>query len=41
LAFYLKVNPDTLTDEEWAMQWARLQWSLDWMQKNKMNSFGI
>jgi hypothetical protein len=26
IAYYLKIDPDTLTDEEWAMRYNELLW---------------
>ena len=34
LALYLKIDPTKLSEDEWAMHWARLKWSLDWAKKN-------
>ena len=33
LSFYLHVNPDELTDEEWAKSWGRLQYALKFDQQ--------
>jgi hypothetical protein len=39
LAFYLKINPDELSDEQWALAWQRLKYSLEYENKSSKNKW--
>jgi hypothetical protein len=39
LAFYLKINPDTLDDEEWSMAWQRLKYALEYENKSNQSKW--
>lgn len=34
LRYYYKIDPSTLTDNEWAMYWN----DLEWLRKNELNN---
>lgn len=33
LSFYLHINPDELTDEEWCKKWGQLRYALEFDQQ--------